>query len=1039
MRKQAEADLVRLSQKYELVLRSAAEGILGLDLQGNHTFVNPAAAWMLGYEAADLIGRPSHNTWHHTKPDGSPYLVKECHIYASFRNGTVHHSSLEMFWRKDGTGFPVEYESRPIYEKGRVVGAVVTFADITERKLAEEKLRASEEQHRSVLQTAMDGFWLSDVQGRLLKVNDAYCRMSGYSEAELLDMRILDLESAEAEIDTAAHIQKVEAHGKDRFETKHRRKDGSVFDVEVSVQYRPEDGGQFVAFLRDITERKLAEQEVKQKSALISSLLDSIPDIIFFKDINGVYRGGNLPFAELVGLSRDEIAGTTDYDFFEKEIADAFRDQDRHMLDSGKARQNEEWVTYPDGRQILLDTLKTPHWDSDGTLIGLIGISRDITDKRRAEEALRESQERYRVLIENQGEGVGVVDTNEVFQFANPAAHRIFGVPTGELVGRNLREFVPPEDWQAIQNQSRERQEGLGSTYELNIVRPDGTRRCLLITGTPQMDANGVVSGTFGVFRDITEMKLAEGALRESEEKHRVVVERVNDGIVILQDGIVRFTNSGFAAMLGYETAETIGMNLTSFIPQENIGMILERYRQRMAGEKLSAVLETVLLQKNGNRISTEISGSVIQYKEEPADMVVIHDITERKRLEEERIELERRLLHSQKLESLGVLAGGIAHDFNNLLGAIIGNLSMVSDDVTELPDVREAVEQAMLAAERAADLTRQMLAYSGRGHFLVKELDLNKLVQENAQILRAVVSKTVTLDLQLSRELPEILADASQIQQVVMNLITNASEAIGDQAGTMTILTGVDSCNETYLSRSRTAQKPEAGMFVWVEVRDSGCGMSEDTQKRLFEPFFTTKFTGRGLGMAAVLGIVQGHGGAFIVDSEVGEGTKMRVLFPAVQIKADNISKDQQVTLATKSDVEQVRFSGTVLVVDDEEMIRGLCDAILSRFGFRVLQAVDGADAVRVFQAHASEISAVILDLTMPLMDGATAFEKMLQIKPDVKVILSSGYRGQDATRNFSGQHPAGFLHKPYQLMTLKAELERVLKLSAPTGAPIC
>jgi CheY-like chemotaxis protein len=282
-------------------------------------------------------------------------------------------------------------------------------------------------------------------------------------------------------------------------------------------------------------------------------------------------------------------------------------------------------------------------------------------------------------------------------------------------------------------------------------------------------------------------------------------------------------------------------------------------------------------------------------------------------------------------------------------------------------------------------------------------------------------------------------MADTSQIQQVVMNLITNASDAIGDQVGVITVITGIDSCDETYLSRSRTEQKPEAGMFVWIEVRDTGCGMDEETRHRLFEPFFTTKFTGRGLGMSAVLGIVQGHGGALIIDSEAGKGTIMRVLFPAVQIKADNTSEDQQVTLAAKSDVEEVRFSGTVLVVDDEEMIRVLCDAILSRLGFRVIQAVDGEEAIRVFQAHASEISAVILDLTMPLMDGATAFKKMLQIKPDVKVIMSSGYSEHDATKDFSGQHPAGFLQKPYQLRTLKVELERVLRNSETTSAPAC
>ncbi len=401
-------------------------------------------------------------------------------------------------------------------------------------------------------------------------------------------------------------------------------------------------------------------------------------------------------------------------------------------------------------------------------------------------------------------------------------------------------------------------------------------------------------------------------------------------------------------------------------------------------------------------------------------------DITDRHRAQEERRSLEAQVQHSQKLESLGVLAGGIAHDFNNLMMTILGNVDLtlldLSPDSPVLSNIREVEE----AAVRAADLAKQMLAYSGKGSFIVAPLNVNEVVGEMAHLLESSISKKADLTTRLESSVPPIKADATQIRQVVMNLITNASEAIGeDNRGTITITTGVQECSRAYLATSYIDEKQPAGCYVHIEVTDTGCGMDERTKSRLFDPFFSTKFTGRGLGMAAALGIIRGHGGAIIVDSEPGEGSTFRVLFPAI---AEEVRESAPTAVLPERDV--FKGTGTVLVVDDEDSVRRLAVAMVERLGFETLQAADGQEGVEVFEKNADIITCVILDLKMPRMDGCEACLEIKKIREDVPVVLSSAY--QEAELSGSGSFDdyglAGFIRKPYSRKELSATLQRVL-----------
>ena len=395
-------------------------------------------------------------------------------------------------------------------------------------------------------------------------------------------------------------------------------------------------------------------------------------------------------------------------------------------------------------------------------------------------------------------------------------------------------------------------------------------------------------------------------------------------------------------------------------------------------------------------------------------------------------LEAEKRkddqLRQSQRLESIGVLAGGVAHDFNNLLTGILGNASLILNDIPVGHPARDRAQAVCDAAQRAANLTRQLLAYSGKGQFLVEPIDLSSLVRDMSQLIGLSIPKGVFLQLALNEALPAIEADSSQIQQVIMNLVINAAEAIGtDKQGTVLVHTAVQNIDSEYIERTFTPGEIEPGRYVFLEVQDTGCGMDQSTVARIFDPFFTTKFTGRGLGLAAVLGIVRGHRGALRVYSTPGQGTTFKVLFPATE----------KVSAKRRSPVESAgqRGSGTILVVDDEDVVRKLAKNALERVGYTVLLAESGQAAIDLFKTTDEQVSLVLLDMTMPGLNGHETFLQLKRIRPTVKVLLSSGYNELETTRRFSGQGLAGFIQKPYTAGTLSKTVNSVLSSTDEHG----
>ncbi len=388
---------------------------------------------------------------------------------------------------------------------------------------------------------------------------------------------------------------------------------------------------------------------------------------------------------------------------------------------------------------------------------------------------------------------------------------------------------------------------------------------------------------------------------------------------------------------------------------------------------------------------------------------------------------------HVQKLESIGVLAGGIAHDFNNLLHVILGNADIALSRLAGRSPARQPLEEVIRATMRAADLTRQMLAYSGKGAFVVRNLDLSNEVREMATLLRTAISKQATLVWELETDLPAVKADATQIRQIVMNLITNASDALQDAGGTITLRTGV-------LERSQlnnpnfgspigeaesTADNSEE--MVYLEVHDTGTGMTPDTLRRIFDPFFSTKFSGRGLGLSAVMGIVRSHHGLIRIRTEPGWGTSFQVLFPSVR---GTVTKQEKPSAARS----EWRGEGTILVVEDEEEVREVAERILQDFGFQTIPAVDGRDALDIMESSGSAMTAILMDLSMPRMGGQEVLRQLRQRWPDLPVIMMSGYTEESVASQFSDAGPGvtAFLQKPFFAEDLIGVLRRVLVTAA-------
>jgi PAS domain S-box-containing protein len=686
----------------------------------------------------------------------------------------------------------------------------------------------------------------------------------------------------------------------------------------------------------------------------------------------------------------------------------------------------------------ILDLLRT----TEGVDALEAAITRELSEAASAaretaaaERALRASgDELTERILEAVPGGVVVVSTSGAVFKANAEAQRVLGLSFDALTRRFVSDFGPEtfrEDGSVcpVEDYPVSRCLATGEPQPAMLIgvrQPRGALAWAYFRAEPLRAPDGALAGAVVTFVDVSARLRAEAELRRSEERFRMLVESSPDHILVVdRDGRIGFLNRV----------------APSFAMHEVVGRTCFELSRPEDHAALHAALEAIF---EAGKPSTSWEGSdtrgriyecsMIPLRDPDGSvtqaMMITTDVTERRRSEEERRHLDRSLMQAQRLGSLSLFAGGVAHDFNNMLVGIRGNIELALQRLGPSSPARQVLDDARRATHHASELTSQLLAYSGRREHAAEPVDLNALTEEMTQLLRATTANRAAVKLELAPELPTAEGDATQVRQVLMNLLTNATESLGGEPGAVTVRTSVAGAEDVRAwSNALAPGEPVAARYVVLEVHDDGCGMDAETRARVFDPFFTTKVTGRGLGLAAALGIVRGHRGAIGVESAPGAGSTFRVAVPARDAAPPTAPAAAPAAAHAPRPAAPIPAAERplVLVVDDEKHVRSVARIALEEGGFRVLTAEDGRGALDLFTANAPAVRAVVLDLLMPDMGGAEALLALRQIREDVPVILSSGFGEDTATQRLEGL--AGFLRKPYHLDELVALVQRVAR----------
>jgi two-component system, cell cycle sensor histidine kinase and response regulator CckA len=1031
------------------IFRVAPVGI-GVVLNRIVQWINDKACEMVGYKKEELIGQDVFKVY----PDREEYERVGFILYNNIKN--IGTTTVEAKWKhKNGKIINVILSTTPFDQNNLSKEVTFTALDITERNRTLKALQESEERYRLIFETSNDAIMtLSPPSWKYVTANPASLALFGatsleeFCTKEPLELSPSYQPDGEKSSEKSLKIlDTVMANGFHYFEWTHRRMNGEEFPATVLLT-KFELYGQTIlqSTVRDITLQKEAEEKIRNEMMFTDTIINSLPGTFFVFNSQGKLLRYNNNFASIAAYPPEELSNIPMLEFVAEKDREFVKQKINEIFQNGYAIIEARALTKnKEEPNFLLTGVRM----DVGNESYIVGTGQDITERKRAEQALRDSEEQYRVLFESSRDAMMTISPPSwKFVTTNSACLELFGVKTlNDITKMTPLELSPAYQPDGERSDikfkviiEKVQQEGV-HFFEWTHKRMNGEDFIASVLLTKlEIQNQQIIQATV---RDITKQKKAEEEILETKQWLTDIINFLPDPtFVIDREHKVLAWNNALEVMTGVPEIDLIGKgNYEYSIP--------------FYGERRPILIDLVFLpesefknkyksiKREGHTISGETfvpnvyqcKGAILWGKAsilfDRAGNVIgaiesVRDISEHINAENERLELERQLLHSQKLESIGILAGGIAHDFNNLLMAILGNLDLALMDLSPTSPTRYCIQQAIQATRRASDLTRQMLAYSGKGRFMVEPMDLKELVKENVELFRTAISRKITLNLSLDTQPSIIEADAGQIQQVIMNLITNASEAIEEKPGVITLKNGETICDYEYLKNSRLEQKPDAGNFAFVEVSDTGCGMDDETLRQIFDPFFTTKFTGRGLGMSAVLGIVRGHNGAIFVNSSLHNGTTIRVLFPVCKT---NLLNEEKAIDSALFELQDIIKTSTILIVDDDEAVRNLCEAFIQKLGFQSITAIDGEEAIEKFKEHINEITCVILDLTMPKMDGVSTFREIKKLNPETKILLSSGYNEQEAINRFSKEGLSGFIQKPYDLQEMTEKIYQILK----------
>ena len=668
-----------------------------------------------------------------------------------------------------------------------------------------------------------------------------------------------------------------------------------------------------------------------------------------------------------------------------------------------------------------------PRWEINSEFVGYIGSCIDITERKLMEGELQKSELKYRDLIEHSNSIILRWTRDGIITFMNEFGLDFFGYTADELLGQHVVGTIVPEnestgrDLRPLMEQILANQEEFKQNTNENMRR-NGDRVWIAWTNKTVQDDLGEISEIMSIGTDITDRKAANLELQANETKYRAMIANIADVIAIIDpNGINLYKSPNVERWFGWRPDEIVGRSTFENVHPDDMTHVLAVFVKILDQTDKAVFGECRYRCKDGTYAWIRFTGSNLLSDPVIGGILLnYHDITEHKKAEAEQNKLEEQLFHAQKMESLGILAGGIVHDFNNILTVILGHCYIATENTDMDPPGKVHFQAIETAGRRAADLCRQMLTYAGKSPATKAQLNLCEQVDEVVKMLQSAIHKNVNIELDLDHTVPKIMGDNSQIQQIIMNLIINAAEAIGEKRGTVKVKIVPKEISESISGHVETdifgIDIPTAS-YICLEVSDNGCGMDGATKKRIFEPFFTTKFTGRGLGMSAILGIISSHEGKLQLFSKPRAGTTFRIFFP-LPLTADLIE-----TVETKVLPASVTC-GTVLLADDEEMLRNMGTNLLDVLGLSCITAINGSDAIAIYRERSNEIDVVILDLIMPEMGGIEAYHELRIMNPLVPIIICSGYGVESVASTIENDIHADFVHKPYRPLELKEKL---------------
>ncbi|HRS52698.1 MAG TPA: PAS domain S-box protein [Candidatus Marinimicrobia bacterium] len=922
----------------------------------------------------------------------------------------------------------IELFSYPIKDPdtGKVTGVAEFVRDITSKRQAEEALRQSENKYRLLFQTSPDLIAQIDKEGRFITANPAMTDSFGISAEELIGKTFFEVMPPDIAQHRLEMVRK--ALKEDRIQNFEDERDGKYYyNLFVPVKISEQEEATVQVIARDITESKQMQNQLLESERKYRDLVENMAEGLITIDEQKIVTLVNSKICHMLEFKPEEMVGKNIFDFFDSKNQKILK-QELVKRPEGTFSQYEITFTTKSGKQIPALISGAPNFDEKGRFRGSYANVLDFTERKQAEEALRQSEEKYRLITETTSDLISLhtFDLNASYTYVSPSIKRIAGYEPEELLGESAFTYIHPEDRKGllkilktyvgytIKNLMSAKKSEFTETIEYRFKHKSGKWIYLQSVG------NTLGKQLLLVSRDVTQRVQMEASLRESEERYRSMVENSAMGVFIVDDNSnFEFVNQRLCEILGYRASEIIGHKFMEFLAPESVELVQDRYQRLQKSEAVSMNYEFEVIRKDGERRQVEIYSNVVKDTDGKNHTIAqILDITERVKAEAARDSLESQLRQAQKMEAVGRLAGGIAHDFNNILTIILGYSQMALMNLQPDQKFYSQFQKINDAARRSANMIGKMLAFSRQQNAEPQRLNLNTHLESTKGLLEKMVREDIRISFIQGAELNDIYLDPTQFDQIIINLVANARDAM-PKGGNLVIETANFTCDSEYSLKHHGFQP---GNYVMISVSDTGCGMDKETQEHIFEPFFTTKGEGEGtgLGLATVYGIIKQNNGFINVYSEPNKGATFKIYFPVYE------GRDEKHYQA--EDLENIMGQETILLAEDDTDVRNFTRNALQQLGYRVIDFGEPIEALEYFKKHSDEIDLLFTDLVMPGMNGQELHRQIEQIKPGIKVLFTSGYTSNIIAVQGIIKRGINFLQKPFAIAALGKKIRQIL-----------